>query len=255
MLAKFAKLLGVQQAAFLVGLFSIIPLSALAADEYRYDSFACRYFNVVLIPFGGCSVDEVQIPVKPTAPPDETVVVMNDYSAITPSPTGAGNEPVESVVYQTNTPTVKHTYVTNNVTNVTNPTTVIRETVTQVQTATVTDSVSKKLFYGQIDKVFDTVGDRISNVRDDIDALFDDITSSFTTDTLTLSGTLIDAYGAAGAPGYVLQSTGTGIEWVATSSLGIVSGGGGGSGVTSVALSAPVGFFVYGSQEPILNEL
>ena len=243
---KFAKFFGVWHMTILVGAILLLP-NVLLAAQYRYDTFACRYFNVVLIPFGGCSLDVVQPVVKAVMQPDETVVVMNDHTEITPSPTGAGNEPVESVVYQTNTPTVKHTYVTNNVTNVTNPTTVIRETVTEVQSATATDSVSKKLFYGQIDKVFDTVGDRISDVRDDIDALFDDITSTFTTDTLTLSGTLIDAYGAAGAPGYVLQSTGTGIEWVATSSLGIVSGGGGGSGVTSVALSAPVGFSVSGS--------
>lgn len=34
--------------------------------------------------------------------------------------------------------------------------------------------------------------------------------------------------GSAGTSGYVLQTTGAGVQWVATSSLGIVGGGGGG---------------------------
>ncbi len=49
------------------------------------------------------------------------------------------------------------------------------------------------------------------------DATFTDAT----TDNLTINGTLTDGTSSAGLNGYVLQSTGTGIEWVATSTLGL----------------------------------
>jgi hypothetical protein len=43
---------------------------------------------------------------------------------------------------------------------------------------------------------------------------------------LRLSGPIYDASNNAGTNGYVLQTTGTGVQWVATSSLGIVGGAG-----------------------------
>lgn len=42
-----------------------------------------------------------------------------------------------------------------------------------------------------------------------------------------LTGALYDSTNSAGTAGYVLQSTGTGLAWVATSTLGITGGGGG----------------------------
>ena len=42
-----------------------------------------------------------------------------------------------------------------------------------------------------------------------------------------LSGIFYDGNNSAGTDGYVLQTTGSGVEWVATSSLGITGGGGG----------------------------
>ncbi|MCA9368314.1 hypothetical protein KC887_08755, partial [Candidatus Kaiserbacteria bacterium] len=61
---------------------------------------------------------------------------------------------------------------------------------------------------------------------------------------LMATGALYDNAYSAGSAGDVLQSTGTGYQWVATSSLGFGTGNG---SVTSVALSAPTGFTVSGS--------
>ena len=44
---------------------------------------------------------------------------------------------------------------------------------------------------------------------------------------VSVGGRLYDGAGTAGANGYVLQTTGSGVQWVATSSLGIVGGGSG----------------------------
>ena len=57
----------------------------------------------------------------------------------------------------------------------------------------------------------------------------------------SLTGGLFDSAASAGTNGYVLQSTGSATQWVATSSLGI-SGGGGGSGTVNTGTS---GFFTY----------
>lgn len=68
---------------------------------------------------------------------------------------------------------------------------------------------------------------------------------------LTISGDLlltggIYAQSSLGTNGMVLQTTGSGIQWVATSTLGL--GGGGGSGtVTSVDMTVPTGLSVSGN--------
>ncbi len=59
-----------------------------------------------------------------------------------------------------------------------------------------------------------------------------------------ITGALYGANNSAGSSGYVLQSTGSGLNWVATSTLGL---GASGATVSSVALSAPTGFSVSGS--------
>ena len=69
------------------------------------------------------------------------------------------------------------------------------------------------------------------------------LTNASTTN-LSLSGILYDGASSAGTNGMVLQTTGAGTQWVATSSLGL----GGGSGtVTSVAASVPTGWAISGS--------
>jgi hypothetical protein len=58
-------------------------------------------------------------------------------------------------------------------------------------------------------------------------------------------GGIYDNNATRGTVGQILQTTGTGVQWVATSTLGL---GGGGSGtVTSVALTAPTGLSISGS--------
>ena len=59
-----------------------------------------------------------------------------------------------------------------------------------------------------------------------------------------LTGAFRDSFNSAGTNGMVMQTTGSGVQWVATSTLGFGSGDG---TVTSVALSAPTGFTVGGS--------
>jgi hypothetical protein len=95
-----------------------------------------------------------------------------------------------------------------------------------------TDSYTKEwtplaLFYKQVDKIYDVLGDRVD---DSIDDLEEELGAAFTTLSLTLTGALYDNSNSAGLAGSVLQSTGSGVAWVATSTLGITGGG----GVTSI---------------------
>lgn len=60
---------------------------------------------------------------------------------------------------------------------------------------------------------------------------------------LALTGGIFDSNNTLGEDGYVLQTTSTGVTWVATSSLGITGGGG---GVSSVDISVPTGLSVSG---------
>ena len=76
-------------------------------------------------------------------------------------------------------------------------------------------------------------------------------TSSFpnaSTTNITILGKLFDRLLSAGTNGFVLQTNGTGVTWVSTSSLGISGGSG---TVTSVAQTVPTGFTISGS--PITN--
>ena len=73
-------------------------------------------------------------------------------------------------------------------------------------------------------------------------------TSSFpnaSTTNITILGKLFDRLLSAGTNGYVLQTNGTGVTWVATSSLGF-SGGGSGT-VTSVDMTVPTGLSITGN--------
>lgn len=70
-------------------------------------------------------------------------------------------------------------------------------------------------------------------------------TSSFL-GNVYVSGAFRDSSNAAGTLGMVLQTTGTGTRWVATSTLGISAGSGSGT-VTSVAATVPTGLTISGS--------
>ncbi len=95
-----------------------------------------------------------------------------------------------------------------------------------------------KLFYKQRDSDSDRVSDVSSDLQNDLDDLTDgttDFSALSVQGDLVLGGALEDSLGNTGTSGYVLQSTGTGIVWVATSTLGITaSSSGGGGGLDSV---------------------
>lgn len=102
------------------------------------------------------------------------------------------------------------------------------------------------------DRIYDDMNDAANEAAEDAitggNLSFSGINGTFSGDvsisgtlsvtgTTTLSGPL-SVGGSTGVAGYVLQSTGTGAQWVATSTLGITGGGGSGSGVDALA---PIG--------------
>ncbi len=103
-----------------------------------------------------------------------------------------------------------------------------------------------------IDRIYEDIGDTADEAADAAvtggNLSFSGIDGNFTgnvsiagtlgvTGTTTLSGPLV-VNNSAGGEGYVLQSTGTGMQWVATSTLGISGGGGGTWGSITGTLSA-----------------
>lgn len=91
----------------------VFPLSLQAqSNQYNYDSFACRFFNIVLIPLGGCRVET--LPVSPTTnsvaitPPDETTVTarptptppLPPITQVTPIPEESAPVPSSSIINQ-----------------------------------------------------------------------------------------------------------------------------------------------------------
>lgn len=245
MLAQPAKFFGVLKLATLAGFFVLSPVYTTLAAEYQYESFACRYFNVILIPFGGCMANYTMVPAPvvpktvtgPLAPPALPIGTNNQLQSVRGATTTTNRKAPSSVINVTDTPASRTTYVTNYITQ---PTEVIREIIVKTRTVTSGEGLTRTLFDKQVDALFDSTSNRLRNLRKDI-------SEALVTDELTLSGVLLDATDSAGSAGYVLVSTGSGVTWVATSSLGIATAGGGGGGVSSVALAAPMGFTVSGS--------
>ncbi len=73
------------------------------------------------------------------------------------------------------------------------------------------------LFKKQVEKLGDNIGDRIAGA---VKRLEEDLRESFETAALVLTGSLTDGTGSTGSSGYLLQSTGSGVAWVATSTIG-----------------------------------
>jgi hypothetical protein len=174
-----------------------VPVFAANQKQYHYDTFACRYFNVVLVPFGKCVSEIAQennVPLLPSSaaiiPPDgelkETVIV---------------REIATSTVIIEREPTV--TYVTRNVDRAT-----IEKLVSdivasqQLSTTGYVDSAfsvvfdrlvqSSTLFSRQRDS--DRVGDVRDDLRDEIDALQageESFTTLVTTGSATIGGGII----------------------------------------------------------------
>lgn len=79
------------------------------------------------------------------------------------------------------------------------------------------DFVTKDFITKQVDRIYD----QMSDVRSDLTVSTDSIdTDSLEVGDLDITG-LLSIDGDAGTAGYVLQTTGTGTAWVATSTLGI----------------------------------
>ncbi len=89
---------------------------------------------------------------------------------------------------------------------------------------------------GNLLSLFDTAGNSIFNIASATTSTSTLATNLAITGNLSLSGSLYDSTSSAGSSGMVLQSTGSGTQWVATSSLGI-TGGTDGVASSSVAFS------------------
>jgi hypothetical protein len=118
------------------------------------------------------------------------------------------HEPLPSVVNEFN--------ATYPVTVVYKPLPVESYTVYSTQMATKTKEeivyVLEKRYEKQIDKIYDIL-------HDSMDDKMDAIAESFETLTIHVQGALYDMHDLAGTPGQVLTSTGSGVEWTATSTF------------------------------------
>ena len=117
------------------------------------------------------------------------------------------------------------TYITNEY--VTNPTTIVRETV--YRSSGGGDYVTRSFLENQVNAIYDSLdsnneaeGVTLSSQTLSISGVTTLATTSLS--QLTVTGAFLDGGGSAGSAGYILQSTGSGVVWIATSSLGISSG-------------------------------
>ena len=80
------------------------------AATYQYDTFACRFFNIVLKPFGGCQQEQEQSP-APSSTPVVSLPAPTAKIVPTPNPAPSDNLPAATSSQDTATP------ATNNITN------------------------------------------------------------------------------------------------------------------------------------------
>jgi hypothetical protein len=80
-----------------------------------------------------------------------------------------------------------NTYVTNQYVTNTYPTTVLNQQAQPASNANGVSFVSPNLFYGQVDRIYDTVYDSLKNRFEDLDS---DLADSFETQDLTVSGSI-----------------------------------------------------------------
>jgi len=136
---------------------------------------------------------------------------------------------------------VVNEYITNEY--YTNPTTVVREVVKEVvvernggggsSNVDTGDFVSKEQFEAQVNATHDSIENTSDGITTDI-ATAVSTGSLIVSGNTTLKGTVYDSNISAGSNGYILQTTGSGTAWVATSTLGI----GGVGSVSSSTLAA-----------------
>ena len=80
------------------------------AATYQYDTFACRFFNIVLKPFGGCQQEQEQSP-APSSTPVVSLPAPTAKIVPTPNPAPSDNLPATTSSQDTATPAI------NNITN------------------------------------------------------------------------------------------------------------------------------------------
>jgi hypothetical protein len=216
-------------ALFVGAILSVPQVQAQTNTMYQAGFFEgplCGPFGWLVRPLGLCQRVVVQSPapeVVAQLPAVVPVATPPQPSAATSTPTNPTTTVTERVIERTPV----NEYITNEY--VTNPTTVIQEVVEreiireESQRRDMSDYVTEGLFDNQVDSIFESMGERFASIGD-----------SFATNLLTVTGSLRDSTLSAGLSGMVLQSTGTGVEWVATSTLGISGGGGGSSLFTHV---------------------
>lgn len=190
---------------------SCTPIPAHAATNDTFKNLWCTvtaFFN------HPCTYVSEYVDSAPVSP----VKVAVSSSEITPPP-----PPPPSI---TATTSDREPLVTNNITNVyttnkTYPVAVVYKPAPVTVTASKPDiAVSEEdryvgftLFRKQTESLAD-------NMIESVSSLGSDLGDSFETKSLTVTGAFYDNGGSKGSVGYVLQSTGNGFLWVATSTLG-----------------------------------
>ncbi|MEZ5812463.1 MAG: tail fiber domain-containing protein [Rhizobiaceae bacterium] len=168
------------------------------------------------------------------------IIYVND-PPLTPEPVAEKtNLPLE--VQASSSPVVRvvNEYVTNEY--VTNPTTILRETVKEVvvekgggrSSVDTSDLVGKTLFYGQTDRIYESIGDRMDAIGEEFNTELLTVTGNTTLATATLSHLVLDgtAYlSPIAAPSVTtnrLYNTGGDLYWAGS----LIGGGSVGSWAT-----------------------
>jgi hypothetical protein len=230
---------------FLCGLVCVLLVPQQSrASGFGLDSFVCTYLRTVADFFGMCPAAFTTLPqietltVSTPAVGDATFIVpsrVEPESLVVGATTTTAYPSASTVV--TSAPVALSSYSSLDHLIYQN------ELQSQIASSTVSYLAAlTNLFLLQRDRGADNVSKRLQSVQSTVTDLQ---TGSRHFTTLSVDGVLKDSLSSAGTSGQILVSTGTGVSWVATSSLGISPGSLG--AVSSVGLSAPAGFVVSGS--------
>jgi formylglycine-generating enzyme required for sulfatase activity len=210
-------------------IIALFPMQASASGGF-FGSMWCSTTSFFGFP---CDTQEIPKPVEEKTTAD---AVKNTNTPVVSKNTTSKEDIPQSTATSTKT-TPRASSDTATFTNVYNtyPTTIVYRPTPTTNTEVSSEETDEiwtpfTLFEKQVDSIYDNLNDSISNNISDLE---EDIQESLNTASLTVTGAFYDNSESAGTQGYVLQSTGSGFLWVATSTLGITAGGGGG-GLTSL---------------------
>lgn len=153
-----------------------LPSLTFAAQKYTYDSFFCHYFNIILIPLGGCTVD---VPIPPTPPVKPPVEIAHPVERL---PLGATTE-VTTVINSQHSeaaavvqPSITNRYITchtsaplsdrelsNRIKQILSDFSLSQNQLSVTQTV---DS-AREFTVKQADRIFDSVGEKIKDITTD----------------------------------------------------------------------------------------